>query len=69
MNYDLIKAPQKRIKLSRLNLQSDMQVKWMDKMVVVVKCQFLATLTEKLQPFAFINPIEIHEQIEELYKS
>ena len=69
MKYDLIVAPQKRIKLSILNLQSNMQVKWMDKIVVVVKCQFLATLTEKLQPFAFINPIEIHEQIEELYKS
>ena len=66
MKYDLIVAPQKRIKLSILNLQSNMQVKWMDEIVVVVKCQFLATLTEKLQPFAFINPIEIHEQIEEL---
>ena len=69
MSHGLIKVPQKRIELSRLNLQSNMQVKWMDKIVVVVKCQFLATLTEKLQPFAFINPIEIHEQIEELYKS
>ena len=40
----------------------------MDKMVVVVKCQFLATLTEELHQFAFINPIKIHEQIEELSK-
>ena len=69
MNYDLIKAHQKRIKLSRLNLQSDMQVKWMDKMVVVVKCQFLATLTGNLHQFTFIDPIKIHEQIEELSKS
>ena len=41
----------------------------MIKMVVVVKCQFLATLTEKLHQFALINPIKIHEEIEELAKS
>ena len=68
MNHGLIKAPQKRIELSRLNLQSDMQVKWMDKMVVVVKCQFLVTLSRKLYQFAFANPLKIHEKMEELSK-
>ena len=46
-----------------------MQVKLMDKIVVVVKCQFLATLTENLHQLTFIDPIKIHEQIEELSKS
>ena len=68
MNHGLIKAPQKRIQLSWLNLQGDMHVKWMDKMVVIVKCQFLVSLTKSLHQFAFINPMKFQEQIEELSK-
>ena len=69
MNHGLIKAPKKRIELSRLNQQSDMHVKCMDEIVVAVKCKFLASLTKKLHQFAFINPMKIHEKIEELSKS
>ena len=49
-------------------MQSDMHVKWIDKMVVVFKCQFLASLTKELYQFVFVNPIKIHEKIEELSK-
>ena len=45
-----------------------MHVKWMDKMVVIVKCQFLVSLTKSLHQFAFVNPMKFHEQIEELSK-
>ena len=45
-----------------------MHVKLMGNMVVVVKCQFLVTLIEKLHQFLVIKPIKIHMQIEELSK-
>ena len=45
-----------------------MHVKWMGKMVVVVKCRFLVTLIEKLHQFFVVKPIKIHMQIEELSK-
>ena len=45
-----------------------MHMKWMSKMVVVVKCQFLVTLIGKLHQFTFIDPIKIHEEIKVLSK-
>ena len=45
-----------------------MHVKWMGKMVVVVKCRFLVTLIEELHQFSVVKPIKIHMQIEELSK-
>ena len=44
------------------------EVKWMGKMVVVVKCRFLVTLIGQLHQFAFINPIKIYKQIKGLSK-
>ena len=43
-------------------------MKWMNKMVVVVKCQFLVTLIGKLHHFTFIDPIKIHKEIKLLSK-
>ena len=45
-----------------------MHVKWMGKMVVVVKFQFLVTLVGILHQFALVNRIKIHVQIEEPFK-
>ena len=63
-----IKALKKEKNLFRLNQCSNMHVKWMGKMVVVVKCQFLVTLIEELHQFSVVKPIKIHMQIEELSK-
>ena len=63
-----IKALKKEKNLFRLNRRSNMHVKWMGKMVVVVKCRFLVTLIEKLHQFAVVNPMKIHMQIEERSK-
>ena len=63
-----IKALKKEKNLFRLNRRSNMHVKWMGKMVVVVKCRFLVTLIEKLHQFFVVKPIKIHMQIEELSK-
>ena len=63
-----IKALKKEKNLLRLNRRSNMHVKWMDKMVVVVKCRFLVTLIGQLHQFAFINPIKFIKQIKECSK-
>ena len=42
-----------------------MHVKWMGKMVVVVKCRFLVALIEELHQISVVKPIKIHMQIEE----
>ena len=64
----VIKALKKDKNLFGLNRRTDMHVKWMGKMVVVVKCRFLVPLIGKLHQFAFVNPINIHKQIEERSK-
>ena len=43
-------------------------LKWMSKLVVVVKCRFLIILIAKLHLFAFIKLIKILEEIKELSK-
>ena len=63
-----IKDLKKEKNLFRLNRRSNMHVKWMGKMVVVVKCRFLVTLIETLHPFFVVKPIIIHMQIKELSK-
>ena len=63
-----IKPLKEEKNLFRLNGRSDMHVKCMGKVVVVVKCRFLVTLIGKLHQFTFVNPIKIHKQIEELSK-
>ena len=68
MHLGFMKALKKEKKLFRLNRRSNMHVKWLSKMVVVVKCRFLVTLIGKSHQFAFVNLIEIHKQIEELSK-
>ena len=60
-----IKDLKKEKNLFRLNRRTDMHVKRMGKIVVVVKCRFLVILIGRLRLFAFINPIKIHRQIEE----
>ena len=50
-----IKALKKEKNLFRLNRRSNMHVKWMGKMVVVVKFRFLVTLIRKLHQFALVN--------------
>ena len=67
-NHDLVQALKNELNLFRLNPRSDMHVKWMGKMVVVVKYRFLVTLIGQLHQFAFINPIKFHKQIKELSK-
>ena len=64
MHLGLIQALKKEKKLIRLNWRSNMHVKQMGKMVVVVKFRFLVTLIEKLRQFAVVNPMRIHMQIE-----
>ena len=61
-----IKALKKEKNLFRLNRRSNMHVKWMGKMAVVVKCRFLVILIERLHQFFVVKPIKIHMQIEEL---
>ena len=67
-NHDLVQALKNELNLFRQNPRSDMHVKGMGKMVVVVKCRFLVTLIEKLYQFVVVNPIKIHMQIEVLSK-
>ena len=67
-NHDLVQALKNELNLFRLNPRSDMHVKWMGKMVVVVKCRFLDSLIETLHRFVVVNPIKIYVQIEELSK-
>ena len=68
MDLGFLKALKKEKNLFRLNWCSNMQMKWMSKMVLFVKCQFLVTLIEKLHQFDFIHPIKIHEKIKVLSK-
>ena len=68
MHLGFIKALKKEKNLFRLNRRSNMHVKGMGKMVVVVKCRFFVNLIEKLHQFVVVNPIKIHMQIEELSK-
>ena len=68
MHLGFIKALKKEKNLFWLNRRSNMHVKWMGKMVVVVKCRFLVTLIEKLLQLFFVKPIKIHMQTEELSK-
>ena len=63
-----IKALKKEKKLFRLNRRSNMHVKWVGKMVVVLKCQFLVTLIGELHQFTFVNSITPYEEVEELSK-
>ena len=67
-NHDLMQALKNELNLFRLNPRSDMHVKWMGKMVVVVKFQFLVTLVGKLHQFALVNRIKIHMEIGEPFK-
>ena len=68
MDLGFLKALKKEKNLFQLNRCSNMHMKWMSKMVVVVKCQFLVTLIGKLHQFTFIDPIKIHEEIKVLSK-
>ena len=68
MDLGFLKALKKEKNLFRLNWCSNMQMKWMSKMVVFVKCQFLVTLIGKLYHFTFIDPIKIHEKCKVLSK-
>ena len=63
-----MKALKKEKILFRLNRRSNMHMKCMGKLVVVVKFQFLVTLVGILHQFALVNRIKIHVQIEELFK-
>ena len=54
-----IKALKKEKNLFRLNRRSNMHVKWMGKMVVVVKCRFLVTLIERLHQFSVVKSNQI----------
>ena len=50
-----IKALKKEKNSFWLNRCSDMHVKWMGKIVVVVKFEFLVTLVGKLHQLAFVK--------------
>ena len=63
-----MKALKKEKILLRLNQRSNMHMKCMGKLVVVVKFQFLVTLVGKLHQFALVNRIKIPVQIEEPFK-
>ena len=63
-----MKALKKEKILFRLNRRSNMHMKCMGKLVVVVKFQFLVTLVGRLHQFALVNRIKIHMQIEEPFK-
>ena len=68
MHLGFIKALKKEKNLFRLNRRSNMHVKWMGKMVVVVKCRFLVTLIERLHQFVVVNPMKIHKEMKERSK-
>ena len=63
-----MKALKKEKILFRLNRRSNMHMKCMGKLVVVVKFQFLVTLVGKLHQFALVNRIKIHMEIGERFK-
>ena len=65
----IMKALKKEKILFRLNWRGDMHMKWIGKMVVIAKFQFLLTMIGKLHQFTLVNWIKIYMQIKEPFRS